>query len=132
MVTIMDGISDLIIRIKNASATGKESVTVPHSKVKEAILAVLEREGYVKGISKKGKKIHKSLEVGLVYDEYGPRVKGVERVSHLSKRIYRGVKDLRPVKQGHGMMILTTPKGILTDAEAKKQKVGGELLFKIW
>jgi small subunit ribosomal protein S8 len=128
----MDGISDLIIRIKNASDARKESVTVPHSKMKAAILDVLEREGFVKGISKKGKKVHKSIEVGLVYDEYGARVKGVERISKLSKRIYGGVKDLKPVKQGHGLLILTTPKGIMTDAEARKAKVGGELLFKIW
>jgi small subunit ribosomal protein S8 len=128
----MDGISDLIVRIKNASDARKESVTIPHSKMKAAILEVLEREGYVKGISKKGKKIHKSIEVGLVYDEYGPRVKGVERVSKLSKRIYGGAKDLKPVKQGHGVLVITTPKGIMTDAEARKAKVGGELLFKIW
>lgn len=128
----MDGIADLIVRIKNASDARKESVTIPHSKMKVAILDVLEKNGYVKDIVKKGKKIHKSIEVGLVYDEYGPRVKGVERVSHLSKRIYAGAKDLKAVKQGHGMLIVTTPKGIMTDAEARKQKVGGELLFKIW
>jgi small subunit ribosomal protein S8 len=128
----MDGISDLIVRIKNASDARKESVTVPHSKMKAAILDILEREGYVKGIVKKGKKVHKSLEVGLVYDEYGPRVKGVERVSKLSKRIYAGAKELKPVMQGHGVLVVTTPKGIMTDAEARKAKVGGELLFKIW
>ncbi len=128
----MDGISDLIVRIKNASDARKETVTIPHSKMKVAILDVLEREGYVKGIVKKGKKVHKSIEVGLVYDEYGPRVKGVERVSKLSKRIYGGAKDLKKVMQGHGVMVITTPKGIMTDNEARKNKVGGELLFKIW
>jgi small subunit ribosomal protein S8 len=100
--------------------------------MKESILDLLEKEGYVGAISKKGKKVHKSLEVGLVYDEYGPRVKGVKRMSKLSKRMYGGVKDIKPVKQGHGMLVLSTPKGILSDTEAKKQKVGGELLFKVW
>jgi small subunit ribosomal protein S8 len=128
----MDAISDLIIRIKNASDARKESVVVPHSKMKAAILDVLAKEGFVGDIAKKGKKVQKSIEVGLVYDEYGPKVKGVQRVSHLSKRIYGGVKDLKPVKQGHGILILTTPKGIMTDAQARKEKVGGELLFKIW
>jgi small subunit ribosomal protein S8 len=128
----MDSIADLIVRIKNASDARKESVTVPHSKMKAAILEVLEKEGYVGGITKKGKKIHKSIEVGLVYDEFGPRVKGVERVSKLSKRMYSGSKDLKRVMQGHGVLVLTTPKGIMTDSEARKQKVGGELLFKIW
>jgi small subunit ribosomal protein S8 len=128
----MDAIADLIVRIKNGSAVGKETVSVNYSKIKEAILTVLEREGYVKDVSKKGKKIHKALEFGLVYDEYGPRVKGVERVSKLSKRLYSGAKELRSVKQGHGVMLISTPKGILTDSEARKEKVGGELLFKIW
>lgn len=127
----MDAIADLIIRIKNASSAGKESVSVPHSKLKEAVATVLEKEGFVAGVSVKGKK-QKSLEMAMVYDEYGPRVKGVERVSKLSKRQYAGAKDLRPVKQGHGVLVLSTPKGLLTDFEARKQGVGGELLFKIW
>jgi len=128
----MDTIGDLIIRLKNASAVGKETVTMPYSKMKAAVLEVLEREGYVAGIAKKGKKVHKSIEVALAYDEYGPRVKGVERVSKLSKRLYTKVKDIKPVKQGHGILLLTTPKGILTDEQARKENVGGEPLFKIW
>ncbi len=128
----MDGISDLIIRIKNASAVGKETVSMPYSKMKEAILEVLAKEGFVKDVVKKGKKIFKSIEVGLVYNEYGPKVKGAERISHLSKRVYSGAKSLRKVMQGHGIMLVTTPKGVMTDAEARKQNVGGEPLFKIW
>ncbi|MES2436519.1 MAG: 30S ribosomal protein S8 [Patescibacteria group bacterium] len=128
----MDTISDLIIRIKNASDVEKETVSVPFSKLKLAIVDLLEKEGFVKNSTKRGKKVQKSLEIGLIYDQYGPRVKGVQRVSHLSKRMYGGVKDLKSVKQGHGVLVLTTPKGIMTDAEARKQKVGGELLFKIW
>lgn len=128
----MDGISDLIIRIKNGNNAGKELVSMPYSSIKSDILDVLEKEGFVKDVASKGKKIHKSIDVGLIYDEYGPRIKGVERVSHLSKRIYKGVKDLKPIMQGHGVAILTTPKGVMTDVEARKQKVGGEVLFKIW
>ncbi len=128
----MDAIADLIVRIKNASDAGKETVTISYSKMKAAVLELLEKEGYVKDVAKRGKKIQKSLEIGLIYDEYGPRVKGVERVSHLSKRMYSGARDLKPVMQGHGMLVLSTPKGIVSDAEARKQKVGGELLFKIW
>ncbi len=128
----MDAISDLIVRIKNGSDAGKESVSISYSKMKESILTVLEKEGYVKDITKRGKKIHKSLEIGLIYDQYGPRVKGVERVSKLSKRIYGGANELKSVKQGHGVLVITTPKGIMTDSQARKEKVGGELLFKIW
>ena len=128
----MDSISNLIISIKNASAVGKETVLIPYSKMHESILAVLEKEGYVGEIAKKGKKISKSLEVNLAYDDHGPRVKGVERVSKLSKRSYGGFEDIRSVKQGHGVMVLTTSKGIMTDAQARKEKIGGEFLFKIW
>lgn len=126
----MDTISDLIINIKNASAVGKETTSVRRSKLKESIVEVLAREGYV--VAPKNNKDSKSLEIGLIYDEYGPRVKGVERVSKLSRRMYSDVKSLRSVKNGHGIMVLTTPKGIMTDSEARKQNVGGELLFKIW
>ncbi len=128
----MDSIANLITSIKNASAVGKETVVVPYSRMKESILAILEKEGYVKSVAKKGKKLSKTLEVTLVYDDYGSRIKGIERMSKLSKRSYSGAQDLKPVKQGHGVMVLTTSKGIMTDAMARKEKVGGELLFKVW
>ena len=128
----MDPIADLITRIKNASAAKKELVSIPYSKMKEAVLVVLEKEGFVTGMTKKGKKVFKTIEVGLVYDQFGPRVKGAERVSKLSKRVYTGVKDIKRVKQGQGIMLISTPNGIVTDKDARSQKVGGELLFKIW
>ena len=128
----MDPISDLIIQIKNANAIGKETAVVPYSKMKEAVLVLLEKEGYIKSIEKRGKKIHKSIEIALAYDEYGPKVKGVERISKLSRRLYSGVKGLKPVMQGQGIMVLSTPKGIMSDFQARKEKVGGELLFKVW
>lgn len=127
-----DPISDFITHIRNASAVGKESVVISYSKIKEEIANVLEKQGYITSVAKKGKKINKSLEIGLAYDEYGARIKGLERISKLSKRIYKGVHDLKPEKQGHGMVILTTPKGIMTDFQARKAQVGGELLFKVW
>ena len=72
------------------------------------------------------------LELGLVYKDNMPKVTGAERVSKSSLRVYKGVKDIRPIRNGYGLMILTTPKGILTDKEARSQMVGGEVLFKIW
>ncbi len=128
-----DSISELITKIKNASDRGLSTITFPHSKLTLAISEVLLKEGYIGSISKKGKKVGKVIEVGLVYDEAKqPRVIGVSRVSKFSKRVYSGFKEIYPVKSGFGTMILTTPNGILTDKEAKKQKVGGEVLFKIW
>ncbi len=112
---------------------GHATVTVPYSEMKSAILEVLEKEGYVEGLSKKGKKVNKFIEIGLLYEEdKSPKITGVERVSKQSKRIYQKAKSIRPVRSHFGTLVLTTPKGILTDKEARTQKVGGEALFKIW
>lgn len=129
---VTDPISDLIIRIKNAGEAGKESIVFPYSKLTENVAFALEKNGYLKSVSKKGKKINKCLEIELLYIDKRPRVEGVERVSKLSKRIYQKAKDLRLFRSGYGNLVLSTPKGILTDTEAKKQNVGGEVLFKIW
>ena len=129
----MDPIADMIVRIKNASDSRKESVVFPYSKLKLSILDVLMKNGFVKSFGKKGKKIAKFIEVVLVYDENGKGViNGVERVSKTSKRVYNKMKDIKWVRSGTGKLIISTSKGIMTDKEAKIAKVGGEALFKIW
>jgi len=128
----MDPIADMLVQIKNAGAVGKESITVPYSKLKHSIADVLMKEGMVSAVSKTGKKVKKNLEIGLVYNDGVPKINDLKRVSKVSRRIYKGFKDLISVRQGHGMLIISTPKGILTDKEAKKAKVGGEVLFKVW
>ncbi len=129
----MDPIGDMIVVMKNGGDSRKESVIFPHSKLKLAILEVLQKNGYVKSFSKKGKKIAKWIEVELAYDNDGAsRIHGVDRVSKTSKRVYTKSKDLRSVKSGFGSLIISTPKGIMTDKMAKVANVGGEALFKIW
>ena len=128
----MDTIGDMIIRIKNASQARKESVVIPYSKYLHAIANVLETEGFVGSVTRKGKKVKKVLEIGLKYENKKPRIVGVERLSKLSRRLYFGVADIKPVKRGFGRLVLSTPKGILTGKQAKKENVGGEALFKIW
>lgn len=128
----MDPIADMIVRIKNATDSKKESVVFSYSKLKLAILDVLLKEGYIKSFGKKGKKVVKFIEVGLIYNGKEPRINGVKRISKSSKRIYFGNKDIRKVKNGLGNLILSTPKGIMTDKMAREQKVGGEALFEIW
>ena len=128
----MDPISDMIVRIKNASDSGKESVVFPYSKMKLAILDVLLKEGFVKSFGRKGKKTVKYIETVLFYDNGSPRIHGVDRVSKQSKRVYKKAKDIYPVKNGLGILVLTTPKGIISDKTARKEKIGGEALFKIW
>jgi small subunit ribosomal protein S8 len=129
----MDPISDMIVRIKNASLQKKESVVFPYSQMKSAILDTLFDAGFIKSFGKKGKKIAKFIEVVLIYDENGDsKISGVERVSKTSKRVYYKSQNIPRVKSGMGTLILSTPKGIMTDKAAKEAKVGGEALFKIW
>lgn len=128
-----DPISDMIIRIKNASLAGKQSVTFPYSKHKLAIARVLEKEGFISSIEHKGKKTTERITCRIVYKEDGkPRLQEIKRQSKPSRRIYKGTSEIRAVRQGAGTAVLTTPKGIMTDKEARKNKVGGELLFVLW
>ncbi|KKR31841.1 MAG: 30S ribosomal protein S8 [Parcubacteria group bacterium GW2011_GWF2_39_8b] len=128
----MDPIADMIVRIKNASDSKKKSVVFPHSKLKLTIADVLMKEGFIKSFSKKGKKLIKFIEVELIHTDGVPRIHGVERVSKSSKRIYQKSKDIRKVKSGMGALVLSTPKGIMTDKQARIENVGGEALFKVW
>lgn len=129
---VTDPISDLIIRIKNGSESKKPVVSVSYSKYVENIAHALKKAGYVSTIEKKGKNFTKELELGLIYFESGPRIHGVERVSKLSRRVYIKSGDIRMYRSGFGNSFISTSKGIMTDVEAKKNKIGGELLFKIW
>lgn len=130
---MMDPIADMIVRIKNSSDSRKESVILPYSKLKVAILDVLMKEGFIESFGKKGKKVVKFIEVVLAYDADGePKVHGVSRVSKSSKRVYQKSKDIRSVKNGFGILVLSSPKGIITDKTARTEKIGGEALFKIW
>lgn len=129
---VTDYIADLIIRIKNGSDAGKRIVVFPHSKFSESILRSLLKAGYIQSVDVKGKDIGKILEIELLYKDGNPRVRGVQRISHLSKRVYQRSKDIRSFKNGFGNVVYSTPKGIMTDVEARKQNVGGEVLFKIW
>ena len=130
---VNDPVADFIIQIKNAGAVRKTEVCLPYSKLKHAIAEKLITEGYLKDAQKRGKKVKKTLEVTLAYDENGThRVRGVERISKPGRRMYTGADDIFPVKYGTGKLILSTEKGILTGEEAKKEHVGGEQLFRIW
>jgi small subunit ribosomal protein S8 len=132
----MDKIANLIISLKNASAVGKEKVLLPYSKLTNDIAELLKKEGYVKAVKVKAKDENPSskyLEIIVAYDENNqPKVREVARISKSSKRVYAGVKEIAPFRRGKGLRVLTTPKGILTDKEAKKEHVGGEVLFTIF
>ncbi len=130
---VTDQISEFINNIKTAAKARKDIVTVSHSKLKHAIADTLERHGYVKNITKKGAEGWNKIEVAIVYDEKGePKVHGTTRVSKPSRRMYGGAGTLPKVKNGYGHLVLSTSKGVMVDAEARKEGIGGELLFKIW
>ena len=118
--------------MKNGSLAGKESVSVPYSKMRNAILECLKKEGYVSDIAKKIKKDVPILEVGLIYLEDKPKITEVERISKQSRRVYFGMKDIHTVRSGSGLLVLSTPKGILSGKAARVEHVGGEALFRIW
>ena len=133
MSVITDSVGDMIIRIKNAGAAKKEAVSVPHSLLKASIAEKLKERGYVGNVEKRGKKVKKTLDIALVYNENGsPKIRDVQRISKPGRRVYLSTYDITPVKYGHGTSILSTSKGILTGEEARKARVGGEILFNIW
>jgi small subunit ribosomal protein S8 len=126
----MDQIANMINMIKNAGRAGQEFVLVPYSKLKYSIATCLVKEGFLKSATKKTRKGFPVLEIGVIYtDNKMPKIIGAERISKSSCRVYKGVKEIR---RNHGLTIISTPKGILTDKEARKQMVGGELLFRLW
>ena len=118
--------------MKNGSLAGKESVSFPYSKMKNAIGECLKKAGYVSEISKKVKKGQPILEVRLIYKDKKPKIMEVERVSKQSRRVYFKMKDIHSVRNGSGLLVLSTPKGILSGKEARKEQVGGEALFRLW
>ena len=127
-----DPIASMLIMIKNAIRARRKTVTVPYSKFKHSIANCLEKEGYLSGVSKKVLKNMPVLALDLAYEGENAKITDLKMVSKPSLRVYSGAKDLRPVKQGYGIMVLSTPKGILTDKEAKKELVGGEIICKLW
>lgn len=118
----------MLIRITNASRVGKDFVHVPYSALKESVSKVLHKEGYIGGVEVK----NGNLALTLSYKDKRPAVQGAKRISKPSRRIYMGVRDVRPVKNGYGLLVLSTPAGVVSGKEAKEKRVGGEALFEIW
>lgn len=130
---INDPIADMLTKIRNAQAAKKEAAIVSYSKLKMNIAKILEKEGYIKASEKKGKKGRRSIELVLSYNTEGESaINSIFRVSKLSQRVYLPVKKIKPVRQGTGIQIISTSKGLMTDKEARKEKIGGEIICQIW
>lgn len=125
----MDPISNMLVSIKNAYMAKKDNLLVPYSKFKFAVAKVLEKEGYVGLVEK-----HKSgkIEINLVYQNQKPRLTEVKRISKLGLRVYTKSKNIKKVKGGLGITIISTPKGVMTGKIAKEKKLGGEVICQVW
>lgn len=125
--------TDALIRIKNSLARGKERVKFPYSKFDLEILDVLSKAGYLESVARKGRGVRRIIEVKLKYKDGGaPSISGIKFVSRPSRRIYTGYREIKRSHQGYGNFLLSTPEGVMTDREARRKKVGGQILFEIW
>jgi small subunit ribosomal protein S8 len=128
-----DPIADMLTRIRNALQASHELVDIPNSKLKWNIAKVLKAEGYIKNFKIVSDGRHRKIRIYLGYDADGaPVIDGLKRVSRASRRVYRGAEDIPEVLNGYGMSIVSTSKGLMTDREARKSGVGGEVLCWVW
>jgi small subunit ribosomal protein S8 len=130
---LTDPIADMLTRIRNGAHARKASVDIPWSRHKEAVARVLVAEGYLADAARIEAEPRAVLRVGIRYDDdRKPVITGIERVSRPSLRVYVGSKEIPSVRRGLGVSVLSTPKGVLTDRDARKQGVGGEVLCTVW
>ncbi len=131
-MAVTDPLGDLLTRIRNGQRARKESVLTPASKLRVRVLDVLQREGYIRGYSEEQMGPAAGLRIELKYFEGQPAIKHVARVSKPGRRVYSGSQDLPRVMNGLGITIVSTPRGVLSDAEAREQNVGGEVLAEVF
>ena len=128
-----DPIGDMLTRIRNSQLRGKSTVSSPASKLRAWVLDVLADEGYIRGYEKTtGSDGHPALEISLKYFDGEPVIREVKRVSKPGRRVYMGVNDIPQVRQGLGVSIVSTPKGVMSDANARAKNVGGEVLCTVF
>ncbi|MDZ4760669.1 MAG: 30S ribosomal protein S8 [Alphaproteobacteria bacterium] len=126
-----DPIGDLLTRIRNAQQRGRSSVSSPASKLRARVLDVLQREGYIRGYSEVEKDGFKELDIELKYYDGAPVISEIRRISKPGRRVYSSVGDLPLVRNGLGISILSTPKGVMSDNDARSNNVGGEILCRV-
>ena len=131
-MAMTDPLGDMLTRIRNGQRAKKDSVLSPASKLRANVLEVLQREGYIRGYSDDTSGKHPQLRIELKYFEGEPAIKHVARVSKPGRRIYSGSQELPVVRNGLGITIVSTPRGVLSDAEARENNVGGEVLAEVF
>ena len=131
-MTMTDPLGDMLTRIRNGQRVGKPQINCPFSRFRANVLKVLQREGYIRGYRHvEESKSQPHLEIELKYHEGSPVIRTIKRVSRPGRRIYASIKELRPINNGLGISILSTPRGVMSDAEARAANVGGEVLCTV-
>ena len=128
-----DPVGDMLTRIRNAQMRGKSTVSTPASKLRAWVLDVLADEGYIRGYEKTSATDgHGAIEISLKYFDGIPVIKELKRISKPGRRVYLGVKDIPQVRQGLGLSIVSTPQGVMSDANARAKNVGGEVICTVF
>lgn len=131
-MAITDPVGDLLARIRNGQLRGMATIKSPNSKLRARVLDVLQAEGFIRGYAEVETKGRNELEIELKYHEGKPVIRELKRVSTPGRRVYAGVGDLKPHRQGLGLSIISTPQGVMTDSTAREKNVGGEVLCQVF
>ena len=131
-MSMQDPIADMLTRIRNAAAAGLEKVAIPLSKEKKAVAEVLKEEGYLSSVSIEGEGVKSQIVVELKYAGNKAVIEGIERVSKSSCRVHCGSREIPRVRNGLGIVVLSTPKGIMSGRKAARENVGGEIICRVW
>jgi len=131
-MSMQDSLSDMLTRIRNAGMASLKEVRMPSSNMKKAVADVLREEGFIKSYNESGDGAKKELVVDLKYYKKKPVIEGIKRISKPSCRIYCGSSEIPRVKNGFGIVILSTPKGVISGKKAAELNVGGEIICYVW
>lgn len=132
-MSFSDPLGDMLTRIRNGQQAKKSAIFSPSSSLRANVLEVLKEEGYIRGYSReKGNEGQEQLRIELKYYESQPVIQRLERISKPGRRVYAKIKDLKPVNNGLGIVVLSTPKGVLSDGKAREMNVGGEVLCSVF
>jgi small subunit ribosomal protein S8 len=132
-MTISDPLGDMLTRIRNAQMRARPKVSTPASKLRERVLEVLQEEGYIRGFARVDYSGGKSeIEIELKYFDGQPVIREIRRISSPGRRVYSSVRDLPTIANGLGVAILSTPKGVMSDSQARRENVGGEVLCSVF
>ncbi|MCX6760901.1 MAG: 30S ribosomal protein S8 [Candidatus Nealsonbacteria bacterium] len=128
----MDPVADMLTKIRNAQIVLHPMVSVSYSDLKYEVVKIFEKYGFIERIEKKGRKVKKTIDIYLKYQDKASVISGLKKISKPGQRIYSGFQTMFKIKKNSGILIVSTPKGLMSDVEARKQKLGGEIICEIW